>query len=67
MINLKIGGALLLGGAALFVMSETLLGNFEVAAAYAMFLGLVMFLVGLILTLVGLIQVFISRLKYKSK
>jgi len=67
MINLKIGGALLLGGAALFVLSETLLGNSEVAAAYSTFFGLVMFLVGLILTFVGLVHVLITRLKYKSK
>lgn len=66
MINLKIGGALLLGGAVLFVLSETLLGNSE-AASYSMFFGLVMFPVGLILTLVGLIQVLIAMVKDKLK
>jgi len=66
MINLRIGGILLVAGAALFLLSDTIFGDSE-AASYSMFFGLLMFPLGLILTLVGLVQVFITRIKNRSK
>lgn len=62
MVNLKIGGILLVAGAAIFLLSDTLLGESE-AASYAVFLGLIMFPIGLVLTLVGLVQWLIARFK----
>ena len=66
MVNLKIGGILLVAGAALFLLSDTLFGDSE-AASYSMFFGLIVFPLGLILTLVGLIQVLIARIKNRLK
>ena len=66
MVNLKIGGLLLVAGAALFLLSDTIFGDSE-AASYSMFFGLIIFPMGLIITLVGLIQVFIARIKKGSK
>ena len=62
MVNLKIGGLLLVVGAAMFLLSDTLLGESE-AASYAAFLGLIMFPIGLVLTLVGIIQWLIARFR----
>ena len=62
MVNLKIGGVLLVAGAAIFLLSDTLLGESE-AASYAVFLGLIIFPVGLVLIVVGIIQVLIARFK----
>jgi predicted phage tail protein len=62
MVNLKIGGLLLVVGAAIFLLSDTLLGESE-AASYAVFLGLIMFPIGLVLTLVGIIQWLIARFR----
>ena len=62
MVNLKIGGVLLVAGAAIFLLSDTLLGESE-AASYAVFLGLIIFPIGLVLILVGIIQVLIARFK----
>ena len=62
MVNLKTGGILLIGGAAIFLLSDTLLGESE-AASYAVFLGLIMFPIGLVLTVVGIIQWLIARFR----
>jgi predicted phage tail protein len=62
LVNLKIGGLLLVVGAAIFLLSDTLLGESE-AASYAVFLGLIMFPIGLVLTLVGIIQWLIARFR----
>lgn len=62
MVNLKIGGILLVAGAAIFLLSDTLLGESE-AASYAVFFGLIMFPIGLVLIVVGIIQVLIARFK----
>ena len=62
MVNLKIGGVLLVAGAAIFLLSDTLLGESE-TASYAVFLGLIIFPVGLVLIVVGIIQVLIARFK----
>ena len=66
MVNLKIGGILLVAGAAFFLLSDTLFGDSE-AASYSVFLGLIMFPIGVILTLVGIVQVVIARFKNRSK
>ena len=66
MINLKIGAALLIAGAALFVLSGTVLGDSE-AASYAAFIGLVMFPVGVVLALVGIIQIVIARIRNRMQ
>lgn len=66
MVNLKIGGILLIVGVALFLLSDTLLGDSE-AASYAVFLGLIMFPLGVILTLVGSMQLLIAKFKARSK
>ena len=62
MPNLKIGTTLLIAGAALFLLSDTLFGDSE-AASYSVLLGLIMFPIGVILALVGGIQVLIEKLK----
>lgn len=62
MVNLKIGGILLVAGAAIFLLSDTLLGESE-AASYAVFLGLIMFLIGFVLAFLGIVQVLIVRFK----
>ena len=66
MLNLKIGGALLIAGAALFLLSDTLLGTSQ-EAAYAMFLGFILVPVGLILVLVGIFQVLIGKLRNRPE
>lgn len=66
MVNLKIGGILLIAGAAVFLLSDTLLGDSE-AAAYAMFLGIVLVPVGLILAVVGIIQVLIAKVRNRPE
>ena len=66
MINLKIGGILLVAGAALFLLSDTVFGDSE-AASYSMFFGLIMFPLGLILFLVGLIQVLVAKIKNRPE
>ena len=66
MVNLKVGGALLVAGAVLFLLSNTVFGDSE-AATYSVFLGLIMFPVGVILTLVGAIQVLIAKFKGRSE
>jgi predicted phage tail protein len=66
MVNLKLGGTLLVAGAALFLLSDTIFGDSD-AASYAMFLGLMLFPVGVVLTLVGIIQVLIVRVKRRTK
>ena len=61
MVNLKLGGILLLAGAALFLLSDTLFGDSD-AASYSVFFGLILFPVGVILTLVGIIPVSYTHL-----
>jgi predicted phage tail protein len=62
MTNLKIGGVLLIAGAALFVLSDSLFGDTEVAS-YSAFFGLIMVPVGLILVLAGVVQMLTARIK----
>jgi predicted phage tail protein len=62
MTNLKIGGVLLIAGAALFVLSDSLFGDTE-AASYSAFFGLIMVPVGLILVLAGVVQMLTARIK----
>lgn len=66
MVNLKIGGILLVAGAALFLLSDTLFGDSD-AAASAAFLGLIMFPLGVILSLVGAVQVLVEKIKGRSR
>ena len=66
MVNLKIGAVLLIAAAALFLLSDTMFGDSEVAS-YAMLLGLIMFPVGLVLGFVGLIQLLIGIMKGRPK
>jgi predicted phage tail protein len=66
MVNVKIGGILLVSGAILFLLSDTLFGDSE-ATSYAIFFGVIMFPLGLILTLVGLIQALIEKVKNRPK
>jgi putative Ca2+/H+ antiporter (TMEM165/GDT1 family) len=66
MVNLKLGGILLLAGAALFLLSDTVFGDSD-AASYAVFFGLILFPVGAILTVVGAIQVLIAKVKGRPK
>lgn len=66
MVNLKLGGILLIAGAALFLLSDMLFGDSE-AASYAMFFGLIVFPLGIILALVGIIQVLIARIKDRKR
>lgn len=66
MANLKTGGILVIAGAALFLLSDTLFGDSE-AASYSAFLGLIMFPLGLILAFVGLIQALVARIKNRQK
>jgi hypothetical protein len=66
MFNLKLGGVILLAGAALFLLSDTLFGASD-AASYSAFFGLILFPVGIIVTFVGIFQVFIARIKERRK
>jgi len=66
MVNMKIGGILLIAGAVLFLLSDTIFRDSEVTP-YAMFLGLLMFLLGLILSLLAIIQVLIAKIKNRPK
>lgn len=66
MINLKIGGILLVAGAALFLLSDSLFGSSEVAS-YSMLLGLIMFPVGVILSVVGAVQLLLATFKNRPK
>ena len=66
MVNLKIGGILLVTGAALFLLSDTVFGESE-AASYSIFFGLIMFPMGLVFSLVGLIQVLIARIRNRTE
>jgi predicted phage tail protein len=66
MVNLRLGAMLLVAGAVLLLLSDTLFGDSE-AATYSAFLGLIIFPVGAILTLVGVIQVLIVKFKDRSK
>ncbi len=66
MVNLKLGGILLVVGAALFLLSDTIFGDSD-AASNSMFFGLILFPLGIILTLVGSIQVLIAKVKERTK
>lgn len=66
MVNLILGGILLLVGAALFLLSDTVFGD-SVAASYSVFFGLILFPVGVILTVVGIIQALIAKVKGRTK
>ena len=66
MPNLKLGGILLVAGAAMFLLSDTLFGDSD-AASYAAFFGLILFPFGVVLTLVGIFQVLIVRMKNRPK
>lgn len=66
MVNLKLGGILVVVGAVMFLLSDTLFGESDVAS-YSMFFGLILFPLGIILTLVGVIQVLIAKVKERRK
>jgi predicted phage tail protein len=66
MVNLQLGGILVVVGAAMFLLSDTLFGDSDVAS-YSMFFGLILFPLGIILTLVGVIQVLIAKVKERTK
>ncbi len=63
--NLKLGGILLVVGAAMFLLSDTIFGDSE-ATAYAIFFGLILFPLGFILTLVGLFQFLATKFKQRQ-
>jgi predicted phage tail protein len=65
MVNLKLGGVLLAVGAMMFLMSDTLFGESDLAS-YLVFSGLIMFPVGVILTAVGIVQVLVAKLKGRT-
>ena len=62
MVNLKLGGILLVAGAAMFLLSDTVFGESE-AASYSAFLGLILFPLGFVLTVVGFFQVLFAKIK----
>jgi predicted phage tail protein len=66
MVNLKLGGILLVAGAALFLLSDTLFGDSNLAA-YSIIAGLVLFPLGIVLALVGIIQVIIAKVKERKR
>ena len=66
MINLKLGGVLLVAGAALFLLSDTLFGDSDVASS-SVFFGLILLPIGVILALLGVIQVSVARIKEKAE
>jgi uncharacterized membrane protein len=66
MVNLKLGGMLLVAGSALFLLSDTVFGESE-AASYSMFLGLILFLLGFVLCFVGIIKLLIARVKDSAR
>jgi len=66
MVNLKLGGILLVAGTALFSLSDTLFGE-SVVASYSVFFGLILLTLGIVPTLVGIIQVVIARVKKRIK
>ncbi len=63
--NLKLGGILLVVGAAMFLLSDTIFGDSE-ATAYAIFFGLILFPLGFILMLVGLFQFLATKFKQRQ-
>ena len=65
-INLKLGGVLLVVGAAIFLLSDTIFGESE-AASYSAFLGLVLFPLGFILTVVGFFQMLLAKIKARRE
>ena len=66
MVNLRLGGALLVVGAAMFVLSDTIFGESE-AASYTVFVGLVLFPLGFVLSVVGLFQVLFAKIKERRE
>jgi predicted phage tail protein len=62
MSNLKLGGVILLVGAVMFLLSDTIFGESE-AASYAAFFGLILFPLGIILTVVGLFQMLFKKIR----
>ena len=66
MANLKLGALLLLAGAAMFLLSDTVFGDSD-AASYSAFFGLILLPAGFVLTLVGIIQMLIVSIKERRK
>ena len=66
MVNLRLGGALLVVDAAMFVLSDTIFGESE-AASYTVFVGLVLFPLGFVLSVVGLFQVLFAKIKERRE
>ena len=66
MVNLKLGGVLLVVGAAIFLLSDTIFGESE-AASYSAFLGLVLLPLGFILTVVGFFQMLFAKIKERRE
>ena len=66
MVNLKLGGMLLVAGAAMFLLSDTIFGESEAASNFA-FLGLILFPLGFVLAVVGFFQMLVSKIKERRK
>ena len=66
MTDWKWGIVLMVAGAALFLLSDTLFGESELIH-YAWFASLILFPVGVILTLVGVIHLAISKIREKLR
>ena len=66
MTDWKWGIVLMVAGAALFLLSDTLFGESELIH-YAWFASLILFPVGFVLTLVGVIRLAIARIKEKAR
>ena len=66
MTDWKLGLVLLVVGAALFLLSDTLFGVSELAS-YSGFFGLILFPIGVILTLVGLIRLSVAGIREKAR
>ena len=66
MVNLKLGGILLMAGAAMFILSDTVFGDSD-AASYSAFFGLILFPLGFVLAVVGVFQLLIGRIRESRK
>jgi len=62
MVNLKLCVIFLVIGALLFLLSDTVFGDSDMAA-YSALVGLILFLIGVVLALAGTIQVLVAKVK----
>jgi hypothetical protein len=66
MTDWKLGVVLMVAGAALFLLSDNLFGDSDLAYN-AGFLGLILLPVGVVLTLVGVIHLAIARIRERAR